>query len=172
MSKHKQKFSDFITKHYDIRVKPMSATCTPKLWRKFKVGAVSIKGERIYIDGLSDIGEDDLCQYLAHETGHTEQQRKAPSWAYFVTAYYASQKYRAKREARAMKREMEMCHLLGRDIEGMPKYFYKKLKDAYLISDKRAEKARRALFFYSEQLKLGYEGTITKLYKEWQKQNG
>lgn len=166
MKKTKQKFSDFLIRHFDVKVHPMTDICIPRLWRRFNVSGVCKRGKDIYLDDLEDMSESQLQLFLAHEIQHAVQQRGKP-WSWFVFMYYANPLFRAKRETLAMKSEMEMHHIQGDNIFLYPAYCYKVLRSSYLIGRKRARKSRASLESHAEFLMEGNPGAMTELYNRW-----
>jgi hypothetical protein len=169
-------FGRWLAKRYKVEVQDMEKTKFPWFWRNFSFAdGLTIKGKTVYIRGLrgGKIKQRDLDLLLVHEImGHIPTQRKygwlgwplKPGYLY----RYCWASFRRKDEVRASIFEMELYHILGLDIQGLPYNRAQVLRGSYLIGKKQYKIAKAQLIKARDEILSGERRDVKRLYDIWE----
>lgn len=163
------KFSEWLVKHYKVKLRDIKQLNPPWLWRKFKwIGAIAIKGKYVYIKNLKDIKEQDMCITLTHEAGrHIMRQRKL-RWPIFLLKYGLSKSFRRGEEVQAYTRTMETRHLFKLSVN--PDRYAKSIRDNYYVGNRQYRIAKKDLRNNYEDILSGEINIVRNLYKKFVKE--
>ena len=172
-SKETMKFSEWLAKHYKVKVRDFGALRVPWFWRKFTSdSAMALRGKEVYVRDLDKMREKDLIVILWHEIrGHIVRQRKL-KWPIYLLMYGVSKRFRCNDEIAAYTYTMEAAHFFGFVLDVSPEHISKKLRRNYFVGKRQEKRALKKLRKNRSRVERGEFTEFSGFYKIWSEFSG